>query len=124
MRKEGAFRIAAKRSIDGSIHVARSLAVPHEGALLAYERLVEHVRSQSVLLPASRRANDGHCDVNAALFALALHHKDWLRPPETWWATTGSVWPQFTSLAHHLFARYHVPNFMTSAWFDMESWKG
>ncbi|MFT2526112.1 hypothetical protein ACMWQA_27070, partial [Escherichia coli] len=28
-----------------------------------------------------------------------------------------------TSLAHHLFARYPVPNFMTSTWFEPEPWK-
>jgi len=123
MRKEGAFRTAVKALLDGSIHAARSLALPHEGALRAYERLLQQVRGQSALLRPSDRAGDNRNHVNAALLALAIHHHDWLRPPETWWPATGRVWPQFRSLAHHLFARYPIPNFMTSVWFDLEPWK-
>jgi hypothetical protein len=121
--RTGAFRTAVKALLDGSIHAARSLAPTHEGALRAYERLLQQVRGQSGLLRPSDRASDNRNHVNAALLALALHHHDWLRPPETWWPATGSVWPQFTSLAHHLLARYPVPNFMTSVWFDLEPWK-
>src|SRR5581483_7053104 len=98
----GAFRTAVKALLDGSIHAARSLTSTHEGALSAYERLLGQVRSQSALLRPSDRARDNRNHVNAALLALAVHHGDWLRPPESWWPTTGKLWPQFTSLAHHL----------------------
>jgi len=50
---------------------------------------------------------------------LALHHADWLRPVELWTPTGTSAWPQFTSLAQHLFAKYPIPVFMTSAWFGL-----
>jgi hypothetical protein len=123
VRKAGAFRTAVKALLDGSIHAARSLTLAHEGALAAYERLLSQVRSQSALLRPSDRAKDNRNHINAALLALAIHHQDWLRPPETWWPATGKLWPQFSSLAHHLFARYPVPNFMSSVWFDTEPWK-
>jgi hypothetical protein len=50
---------------------------------------------------------------------LALHHADWLRPVEVWKPTGTSAWPQFTSLSQHLFAKYPIPVFMTSAWFGL-----
>jgi hypothetical protein len=121
--RSGAFRAAVTALLDGSIHAARTLAPAHEGALSAYERLLGQVQSQSALLRPSDRARDNRNHVNAAILALTLHHQDWLRPPESWWPVTGSVWRQFTSLAHHLFARYPVPNFMTTVWFEMEPWK-
>jgi hypothetical protein len=123
MRRAGVFRSAVKTLLDGSIHAARSLAQAHDGALPAYERLLSLIRSQTALLRPSDRAWDTRNHINAAILALAIHHQDWLRPPETWRSTKGSRWPQFTSLAHHLFARYSVPNFMTSAWFETESWQ-
>ena len=54
----GAFRTAVKALLDGSIHAARPLALSHECALLAYERLLVQVRSQSALLRPSDRARD------------------------------------------------------------------
>ena len=118
MRREGSFRRNAKRLLDGSIHAARSLAGRHDGALPAYERLLRHVQSRTSLLHSTGRARDGRTPLNGGLLALALHHADWLRPVEAWPTTTNSAWSQFTSLAHHLFARYPVPPFMTSVWFD------
>ena len=119
MRREGSFRKTHKHRLDGSIHAGRSLAGRHDGALLAYERLLRHVQSVTTLLRTSERPRDCHTALNAGLHALALHHADWLRPVETWFPTTQKVWPQFTALAHHLFARFPVPPFMTSVWFDL-----
>jgi hypothetical protein len=118
MRREVSFRRNAKRLLDGSIHAARSLAGRHHGALPAYERLLRHVQTVTCLLRPTGRAMGGRTPLNTGLLALALHHADWLRPVEAWLPTTNNAWPQFTSLAHHLFARYPVPPFMTSVWFD------
>ncbi len=119
MRREGSFRQTAKQLLDGSIHAARSLARRHDRAIPAYERLLRQVQRQTTLLRTSERPRDYRTSLNAGLLALALHHADWLRPAETWFPTTPKTWPQFTSLAHHLFARYPVPPFMTSVWFDL-----
>jgi PcfJ-like protein len=119
MRRVGLFRKTAKRLLDDAIHAGRSLAGRHDGALLAYERLLGHVQSVTTLLRTSERPRDCHTALNAGLHALALHHADWLRPVETWFPTTEKVWPQFTALAHHFFARFPVPPFMTSVWFDL-----
>ena len=51
------------------------------------------------------------------LVAVAAHHRDWLRPVEDWNPIRGSRLPQFASLPQHLFARYPLPDFMTSVWF-------
>jgi hypothetical protein len=52
------------------------------------------------------------------LFALACHHADWLRPVEAWKPESHSARRQFGSLARHLLARYPVPAFMDTAWFE------
>jgi PcfJ-like protein len=119
MRREGSFRKTAKQLLDDAIHVGRALAGRHDGALPAYERLLRQVQSRTTLLRTSERPRDYRTPFNAGLLALALHHADWLRPLETWFPTTQKAWPQFTALAHHLLARYAVPPFMTSVWFDL-----
>ncbi len=118
MRSDGSFRRNAKQQLDVSIHAGRSLAGRHPGALPAYERLLRQVWRRTSLLRPSGRPGDYRTPLNAALFALALHHADWLRPVETWVPTTPASWPVFTSLAHHLFVLYPVPPFMTSVWLD------
>lgn len=118
MRKEGAFRTTAKALLDGSIHAARSLAQRH-GACEAYERLLYQVQRRTALVQPWSRPRANRTAINAGLLALALYHEDWLRPVEAWCPATAKAWPLFTSLAHHLFTRYPVPNFMTSVWFDM-----
>lgn len=80
MRREGSFRKTAKRQLDDSIHAGRSLAARHAGALLAYERLLRQVQTQTNLLYPSDRAGDNRNLLNAGLMALALRHADWLRP--------------------------------------------
>ena len=87
MRREGSFRKTHKQRLDGSIHAGRSLAGRHDGALLAYERMLGHVQSVTTLLRTSARPRDCHTALNAGLHALALHHADWLRPVETWFPT-------------------------------------
>jgi hypothetical protein len=119
MRSKGPFRKTAKQLLDDSIHTCRRLAGRHDGALASYERLLRQVQSQTALLRASERAHDFRMLLNGALLALALHHNDWLRPVETWLPTTHKPWPQFADLANHLLARYPIPAFMTSVWFDL-----
>src|SRR5262249_28045910 len=52
------------------------------------------------------------------LFTLACHHADWLRPVEEWTPDSHNARRQFGSLARHLLARYPVPAFMDTAWFE------
>jgi hypothetical protein len=119
MRREGSFRQTAKQQLDDSIHAGRSLAARHGGVLPAYERVLWHVQTRTTLLHPSDRAGDNRNRFNAGLLALALYHGDWLRPVESWHPVKQNAWPQFSSLAQHLLARYPVPPFMTSAWFDL-----
>lgn len=118
MRRDGLFRETAKQQLDKLIHAGRALSARHREALPAYERLLWHVRSRTNLLHPSDRAGDNRSLVNAGLLDLALHHADWIRSIEMWSPTHQNVWPLFSSLAQHLLARYPVPAFMTSVWFD------
>jgi hypothetical protein len=112
-----------KRFIDEATHAALSLAVRHPGVAVALERLLLHVHQQSDLLHPCRKCGElsgnGRRPLVGGLLALALHHADWLRPVEVWKPTGTSAWPQFTSLSQHLFAKYPIPVFMTSAWFGL-----
>jgi hypothetical protein len=119
MRRQGSFRTTAKRQLDDSIHAGRSLAGRFDGALPAYGRLLWQVQTRTNLLHPSDRARDSRNRLNAGLLALALHNADWLRPVETWFPARQNAWPLFTSLAHHLLARFPVPAFMTTVWFDL-----
>ena len=119
MRRDGLFRETAKQHLDDAIHATRTLAKRYNGVSLAYERLVRHVLTRSNLLHPSDRAGDNRIGFNASLLALSLYHGDWLRPVETWNPVKQNPWPQFNALAQHLLARYPVPAFMTSAWFDL-----
>jgi hypothetical protein len=105
--------------MDESIHAGRSLAARHNGALQAYERLLWHAQTRTKMLHPSDRVGDNRNLFNAGLLDVALHHADWLRPIETWCPLKQNAWPQFASLAQHLFARYPVPPFMTSVWFEL-----
>ena len=118
MHKEHSFRTTSRQWVDESVHAAFSLGGRHAGVPEAYERLLRQVRLRTTLLrPAQDPRRLGRCRINAGLFALALHHADWLRPVAAWLPPPANPTPQFASLAHHLLALYPVPAFMTSAWF-------
>ncbi len=119
MRRQGFFRQTAKRQLDDAIHIGRTQAACRDGVLPAYERVLWQVQTRTRLLYPSGRARDYRTGLHAGLWATALHHADWLRPVETWCPPRQSAWPLFTSLAHHLFALYPVPAFMTSVWFEL-----
>lgn len=53
---------------------------------------------------------------DAALIALSVHWRDWLRPPEDWEPQGDTPAERFASLARHLFALYDIPEFMDAAW--------
>jgi hypothetical protein len=123
MSCQQSFRNTAKLRLDTAVHVARSIAARQDGASPAYERILHHVRKRTSLLQPQASAGRGRfpapLTIHCGLLALALHHADWLRPVESWNPQSQSAWPQFTSLTHHLLARYPVPTFMTSVWFDL-----
>src|SRR4051812_44423599 len=115
-----AFRQSGKLQLDDAIHAHRRwLARRHGRALPAYERLLGHVQSQTSLLHPTSSARDHRHQLNDGLLVLALYQADWLRPVETWAPTHQNAYPQFASLAQHLFARYPVPACLTSVWFDL-----
>jgi hypothetical protein len=120
MRGHGAFRQSGKQQLDDAIHAhRRALARHHIGALPAYEQLLRYVQTRTALLHPTNSPKDHRGKLNDGLVALALYHSDWLRSVETWVPTQQNCYPQFASLAQHLFARFPVPACMTSVWFDL-----
>jgi hypothetical protein len=120
MRTRGTFRQSGKDQLDDAVHAHRQLlARRHSRALPAFERLLRHVQSRSDLLRPADSTGGFRNQLNDGLLALALYHADWIRPIETWQPTKQNPYPQFASLAQHLFARYPVPACMTSVWFDL-----
>jgi hypothetical protein len=120
MHKEQSFRKTSKRWIDVSIQAAYSLAGRRPGVREAYERLLEQVRLRTTLLRPRRDPRRlGWNPINPGLYSLAMHHTDWLRPPEAWRPPRANARPQFASLAAHLLALYALPAFMASAWFQV-----
>jgi hypothetical protein len=113
--KESLFREAAKRRLDALIHSSRAAVASNAGAAAAYDRLLLEVRSRGGMLARRSRCSEG-VDVNKALLAMALHHSDWLAPVQTWIPSGASAWRELASLAEHLFARFPMARFMTSAW--------
>jgi hypothetical protein len=51
------------------------------------------------------------------LIGLARHCGQWIRPLKSWKPRSHNARRQFSSLAGHLLAKYHVPRFMDSVWF-------
>lgn len=70
-------------------------------------------RSETDLLTVSEGSRYAN-----ALLALSAHHRDWVRPLESWRARTYSARRQFRSLLRHLIALYDVPVFLDAAWLD------
>jgi len=116
MTRPLAFGEAAKRRLDAAIHRSRADLAAERKHLAAYDELVHLVQARGTLL--SRRGTARGPDVCAGLAALATHARDWLRPVCEWRRQHASPWVQFASLAEHLLARFPMPRFMASVWFD------
>ncbi len=118
MRKEKSFREHFKYTLDACIRVFRSAAKRYSGASSAFDRLLWHARTRSAMMRPSCTPQQNRTNVLMGLFALALHHDDWLRPVESWQPAGLNPRPIFRSLADHLFVRHSIPAFLISAWFD------
>ena len=96
----------------------------NEEVTQALLRLMLHVNRYMNVLHLKKLSKGGrHRDLICGLVAVAYHHRRWIRPLEEW----STLLPkgghprreeQFSSLVRHLFARYEIPEFMDSAWFE------
>ncbi len=87
----------------------------------ALKRLLTHlakVRCKLLDDVSDRTVHYGEDSHLEAIARLAAHQAHWLRPPETWRPSSKNARRQFISLTQHLLARYDMPMFMLSAWFD------
>lgn len=107
------------------VHRVRTMYNNLEGdadAQRALCRLVLHVEKYADLMrPAIAFKRLGHTTVNsclAGLEQLARHHADWIRPVEGWRPNDHKPMRQFSSLARHLLAKYYVPTYFDSAFFQ------
>lgn len=99
-----------------------------EEALDAFRRLALRMdRYQDVLSHRSLcRSGGDYGSALRGLAALAYHHRRWIRGLEEWTSKVQrngmpqSI-DQFSSLARHLLAKYHVPTFLDESWFAERS---
>ena len=90
----------------------------------AFRRLLLHCDRYMDALNSRRLVHDvRHRALSSGLAALAYHHDRWIRPLEEWSVPLAQGGhprreEQFASLVRHLLARYEVPIFMDSAWFE------
>ena len=88
----------------------------------ALYRLLKQVERRSDLLGIKAGilhwTRAGGNNYEDALGQLARHHADWLRPVEEWRTDQLNTKAQFRSLTRHLLARYDVPPFMDTAFFQ------
>lgn len=85
--------------------------VPKE-ALPKFDELILYVNKYSDIFDSAEAQKYGK-----GLVEIFNHRKDWIRPLEGWKPKTHNAHRQFASLVRHLFAKYDVPHFMTSAWY-------
>ena len=114
---EGARRLGAPVSAAGTDLDAGTLRALRD-LLLQYDCYADVLHRR--LISRSGR----HPRLGWGLVMLASRHTEWLRPPGTWEPEPRHCpWnhgPLFRSLARHLLARYEVPRFMDSAWFEVD----
>jgi hypothetical protein len=106
--------------IDETIKSILDLLEHHVDSRAAFLSLLDCVRRRTSLLkPTSGRGTPGWV---APLFLLnrlrnlAIRHKHWIRPCDTWQPREDNLRAVFRSLAAHLLTHYPVPGFMDSAW--------
>ena len=107
----------ARVSLDELIHrTGRSLDRHRD----AFWRLVNAIRASSELLSKAEGPSRDHWldkeRIVAACSLIATRCEQWTREPESWTPSAAGQWQQLRSLLDHLFARFPVPAFMTSAW--------
>jgi hypothetical protein len=52
------------------------------------------------------------------VISFVTHSSKWLRPIAEWQPNTHNIDRQFSSLARYLFAKYEIPTFMDSVWYN------
>lgn len=119
---------ARREFANGIIGLAlrKGFAVRGKKARKAFAHLIWSVQSRSDLLSPGQylgraRVEDFERIVGGLLALLELRF-EWIRPVEEW--SPGDLPPMslFSSLAHHLFAKYPVPPILLSTWFEGPGW--
>ena len=92
--------------------VLRTISAAFESSIApqVFLKLLLHLEDNSDLLKDATYIQ--------GIAALANHHENWLRSPETWKIKKHNRDRQFSELARHLLAAYEVPFFMDSVWFN------
>lgn len=119
-----AAQTAQQEKVKSALATVRALG-NSGGALDAWQRLRRHLGWQQpglltiepVFSALGPQAGNTGLD---ALLHLALHHEDWLRPPEEWEPASHALPTRdaLGALARHLLARYDVPACLDAAWFE------
>jgi hypothetical protein len=83
--------------------------------LLQTHRATGFDRSEPVVDQYGKNASN---TFSSGLLALARHHANWKREPESWRPTSHNADRQFRDLTRHLLCQYDTPSFLVSAFFQ------
>src|SRR5437588_1940390 len=110
----------AKININAAIKSALSELSTIRERREAFLRLLACIREHTALLRPSPGQGSAGWVAPAFLINrlkhIAMRHRFWVRPCETWAPNYGNPRLVFRSLAHHLFAQYPMPAYMDSVW--------
>lgn len=77
------------------------------------EKAARYVELLKSIADASKLVNERYM---LGLMEMIRDQYAWIRPVDAWRCRTHNADKQFSSLARHLFSKYHVPLFMDEAW--------
>lgn len=84
-------------------------------------------KNSDLLRPSSygyRTSEQGLRRLVRGLSALSEHRDSWCRPAWSWEPRGTGILAVFSSLAHHLLAKYPVPPFLLASWFEKQTADG
>ncbi len=115
---------ANKEAIKGglwSAYEAYKLLEGDDDAREALLKLFIHVDHYTDALSTKRIfPQESNKSMAWGLSQLARYHQRWLRPLEDWRPDAANRGRMYRTLARHLLARYEVPLFMDTAWFESD----
>ena len=108
-----------KQQTDRAISHAYARLGPASRARPTFTALLHCVRTRSASLFEAPVAGEHHPGIEA-LVNLALFAGVWQRQPSEWPGCDSSWQVSADALARHLIARYPVPSFLASAWYERD----
>jgi hypothetical protein len=116
---QGKFKYYAKTQLDRAIHNAYSEFKKNRDGLNVFRDLLVYVQQNSKLINISidpGKLWPDACSYIQGILNLSYFHRDFIRPIYTWKPKDEGSRNVFSSLVHHLLAKYETPYFMNNVW--------